>query len=684
MHQISLDFETRSGCDISTGGAYRYASDPTTDILCCSYLLDKEIHTWWPTWVATAIGQSPAAPPWAHGPAQYTAWNSQFDRLIWANVATKNYDWPTTFVSDWLCSAALARTNGLPGSLDNAAKALNLRQKKDARGKALIRLLSCPVGGTPENPVFNEDPTLLREMIRYCEQDVRVEHSLLQHLRPFLKQEVAEFHINEKINDRGIGIDVSFANEALKWGNTERQVLEEKMVQVTGGAVERPTQYQRVKHWLQSVDHLGGRRVTNDALRIMTTEGKLSLDKTVRQRLMAAYDDNPSLLSDEAVEVVRLTELANRSSTAKYARMVQREVKGRVHGAYVFAGAASTGRFSAHGIQPHNMVRETVDDFEDARHSLANLQDAEVIHTLAKMMRPTITGDQLHWSDWSNVESRGCPWLSKSPHAEKKLQLFREQDAHPEAPDVYEQTAAAMGMTDRQIGKVAELALQFGGGVGAFQAMARNYGVAISDDEAKDVQLKWRAANPWAEPFWDALKNAAWSAMANPNRTFPAGRVSYWHTPRSHHGLGALWCGLPSGRYLSYVAPKFERVPTPWDPEDSHIELTALKANWAPKAGESTWPRYKLWYGVLCENITQAMCADLLRDVLIRFDDAGLAVVLHTHDEVVIEDADDVSEQMVRIMRSPPKWAQGLPLSADIHRGRRYKMTNPVTGDDHD
>ncbi len=674
MNQISIDFETRSGCDISLGGAYRYAADPTTDILCCSYLLDKKIHTWWPNWVATIIGQSPSSPPWAHGPAQYTAWNSQFDRLIWNNVATKHYDWPTTFVSDWICSAALARTNGLPGSLDNAAKALTLRQKKDARGKALIRLLSCPVGGTPENPVFNEDPQLLREMIRYCEQDVRVEHSILQHLRPFLKQEIAEFHINEKINDRGIGIDVPFAREALTWGNTERKVMEEKMIKVTLGEVERPTQYQRVKKWLQDVDSAGRRRVSKEALRIMTTKGKLSLDKTVRQRLMSAYESNPTLLSDEAIEVIRIAELANKSSTAKFARMIQREVKGRVHGAYVFAGAASTGRFSAHGIQPHNMLRDTVDDFDASRQSLANLQDSEVIHTLAKMMRPTITGDRLHWSDWSNVESRGCPWLSQSPQGLKKLQLFKEQDTNPNAPDVYERTAAAMGMRDRQIGKVAELALQFGGGVGAFQAMARNYGVAISDDEAKEVQMKWRDANQWAKPFWDSLKDAAWGAMTNPKQVYQAGRVAYWHTPHSHNGLGALCCRLPSGRVLSYVAPKFERVPTPWDPEDSHIELTALKANWSPKAGETTWPRYKLWYGVLCENITQAMCADLLRDVLVRFDEAHLAVVLHTHDEVVIEHPEDASEQVVRIMNTPPKWAPGLPLSADINRGSRYKM----------
>ncbi len=680
MHHISLDFETRSGCDI-THGAYRYANDPTTDILCCSYLLDKKIYTWWPDWVAALIEQAPDAPPWSHGPAQYTAWNSQFDRLVWS-VAVKKYDWPPTGVKDWTCSAALARTNGLPGSLANAAKALNLRQKKDTRGNALIKLLSCPVSGTPEAPVFNEDPTLLREMIRYCEQDVRVEHSILKHLRPFLKQERDEFHVSERINDRGIGIDVPFAREALKWGNTERKILEEKMSRVTEGAVERPTQYQRVKAWLQSVDSAGQYRIAPAAVKIMTTAGKLSLDKTVRQRLMAAYEADPSLLSSAAAEVVRLTELANKSSTAKYARMVQREVKGRVHGAYVFAGAASTGRFSAHGIQPHNMLRDTVDDFDASRESLANLQDTEVIHTLAKMMRPTIVGNQLHWSDWSNVESRACPWLAHSIDGGLKVRLFREQDANPDAPDVYERTASAMGMTDRQIGKVAELSLQFGGGVGAFQALARNYGVTITDDDAKTVQKKWRAANPWAEVFWQRLKDAAWGAMARPRTLHHAGKVKYFYTPDTHNGLGTLWCQLPSGRYLAYGAPKFERVPTPWDSEDSHIELTALKANWSPKAGESSWPRYNLWYGVLCENITQAACADLLRDALFRFERARLAVVLHTHDEVVIEDPRDVSKKILRIMNKPPFWANTLPLSADIHCGPRYKMKNG--GSDHE
>ena len=706
MFISSTDFETRSACDLIHEGAYRYATDPTTQAICNSYMVpDGSIRTWVPMWVAEILqtdkySQPPPAPTDDY---KYQAWNSQFDRLIWQYVCTNDYNWPDTEIEDWICTASLARSNGLPGALEDAARALGIRQQKDTRGKELIQLLSIPCGGTKEAPEFNEDPALLQEMIDYCEQDVRAEHGMAQVMRPFLEHELIEFWASERINDRGALVDLSFARKAVTFSETEMHVLEGRLQEATSGEVERPTQYQRVKKWMLSgrvatpdPDGKGDRypvdmqqwkagnkpRVSDEAVKQMTVykggERKISLDKAVRHNLLELDDEEPGTLTELAREVVELTDLAGRSSTAKYRKMIDRELDGRLCGMYMFSGAKSTGRFSSTGVQLHNMVRESVDDFDATLAKLETYDDAHAIHTLAKMMRQTFIaspGKRLYWSDWSNVEGRGLPYLANDPRAEKKLELFKHQDEHPDEPDMYEVMAERMRLDDRQTGKVAELSMGFGGGVGAFQAMARNYQVRVADSTAKDIQQLWRRANPWAEPFWYALKDAAWNALTYPNKIFKAGRVQYFYTPKTHNGLGTLWCKLPSGRLLSYVYPKFERVPTPWDPDDTMVELTAIKANWKPKAGDKEWPRYKLWYGVLAENVTQAFCADLMRDVLPRLHTKGIDVVLHTHDDVCAEDERDISLILKTEMQRVPSWAKGLPLTADINSGTRLRKT---------
>jgi len=689
---ISLDFETRSACNLIREGAYRYATCPTTQVICCSYKIKTgEIRTWIPPWVEKIVGVGDQA-PWEYNPdAMYQAWNSQFDRLIWQYVCTNDYNWPDSFITDWICTSALGRTNGLPGKLENAAIALKLSQKKDHRGSQLIKLLSIPNGGTRYAPTFCEDETLLNEMCDYCEQDVRVESGIVETMRPFLPHELIEFHASEKINDRGIGFDLPFAKKAITYGDVEKALLEEELQIITKNEVEKTTQYQRVKKWLlagytEEEDEkgtfyvpTGETRISPEAVKMMTFykkgQRKISLDKAVRNNLLLSIDTEPDLLTSDALEVIKLTDLANKSSVAKYKRMVEREIDSRICGAYMFAGAAGTGRFSAHGIQPHNMVRDCVKDFDESLKNLDSQTDTEVIHTLSKMMRPTIKsekGKRLYWSDWSNVEGRALPWLADTDAADRKLDMFRRQDAHPEEPDVYERMAERMGLEERQTGKVAELAMGFGGGVGAFQAMARNYGVRVSDKEAKKIQNLWREANPWAKPFWYKLKNAAWDAMTNPDEFFRVGRVAYFYTEHTHNGLGTLWCQLPSKRLIAYVNPKFEHVPCPWNEDETMLELTAIKANFKPKQGEPEWPRHKLWYGVLAENITQAFCADLLRHALVQFEEACLEVVLHTHDEVVVKDDVNVSKIVKRIMEIPPKWAEGFPLAADINSGLRY------------
>jgi DNA polymerase len=269
------------------------------------------------------------------------------------------------------------------------------------------------------------------------------------------------------------------------------------------------------------------------------------------------------------------------------------------------------------------------------------------------MLRPALVADHSFVvADWSAIEGRVNPWLCG---AEAKLDIFRQR------LDPYKVNAAATygvryeDVTDeqRQVGKVQELALGFGGSVGAFAAMGRGYGVRFEEAQARRIVDAWRRANPWAVMFWQDLERAYMSAMRHPGHEFTAGRITYVYD-KQH-----LWYMLPSGRVLCYPFAKFEGE-----------HLTYDKASWKPAADATEWPRARLWGGLACENVTQASAHDILRAALRQCD----GVVAHVHDEIVIETAEPerVRAELERIMVTPPDWAVGLPLAVEAKIMARY------------
>jgi DNA polymerase len=281
-----------------------------------------------------------------------------------------------------------------------------------------------------------------------------------------------------------------------------------------------------------------------------------------------------------------------------------------------------------------------------------------VTDVLKLMLRPTLMpdpGKSFVVADWSAIEGRVNPWLAKSPAGEAKLDVFRRR------LDPYKVNAAATygvayeDVTDdqRQVGKVQELALGFGGGVGAFAAMGRGYGVRIEDAQAQRIVDAWRRANPWAPAFWSDIERAYWSAMRHKGQPFEAGRATYLYDG-TH-----LWYALPSGRILCYPYARIEGD-----------EITYAKASWKPAADAKEWPRARLWRGLADENLTQAAAHDILRGALRQLDD----VVLHVHDEIVIETdrPEEVKTMLEQVMTTPPAWAQGLPLAVEAKIMARY------------
>ena len=628
-----VDFETRSTCDLRSKGVYNYAQDASTDVLCMSYAFDdEEVVTWVPS--------QPFPERVRNYTGQIRAHNAAFERLIFWYVLQINFK-----LEQFYCTATQARANCAPGSLEDVGRFAGASMKKDHRGAQLIRLMCVPP--------FKDSPELMAEMIQYCEQDVRAMRAISKAMRDLSAEELQDYHVNERINDRGVLVDVPLCQAAVKFASDELIEIEQIVKEVTGGAITS-VRSPRMREWVLE-------RVGDEAKKLMEKDGKYSIDKTVRANLLLM--ENPDEVPADVQAVIQCADDLWASSVAKFNRLscLADEEDQRVRGAFVFAGGSATGRASSYGAQVHNFTRKCADEPEDVRqamvrgHAIVPRYGKRVTDVLKGMLRPALipaTGKHFVVADWAAIEARVNPWLSG--RGADKLELFRTGE------DVYKVNAAAtfnvrvadVTKDQRQIGKVQELACGFAGGVGAFAAMGRAYGISLPEPVAKRMVDGWRRANPWSVPYWAALEESYTRAMRNKGREFKAGRITYLFDGQH------LWYALPSGRILCYPYAKLESE-----------GVSYAKAAWKPAQDAKEWPRARLWKGLACENVTQAVANDLLRHSLRQLDD----VVLHVHDEIVVETADpEAAENLKRVMCTAPAWADGLPLAAEVETMKRY------------
>jgi DNA polymerase len=646
-----IDFETRSRVDLGSKGVYNYAQDMSTEVLCMSYAFDDgEVQTWVPKYTSDGamwLNDSPFPEAVAKHTGPIYAHNAAFERLIFWYVLQINFD-----LEQFYCTATQARANCAPGSLEDVGRFASVSMKKDHRGAQLIRLLSIPqADGT-----FREDAGLMAEMIAYCEQDVRAMREISKAMRPLSAEELADYHVNERINDRGVLVDVPLAKAAMRYAHDELVEIEERVAELTDGEITS-VRSPKMREWVLE-------RVGDEAKKLMLVKDKYSIDKTVRANLLAM--ENPDEIPPTVAEVIQCASDLWASSVAKFQRMADLadDEDCRVRGAFVFAGGAATGRASSYGLQVHNFPRKCAAEPDTVRqamvrgHNIVPAYGKRVTDVLRGMLRPALIpalGKSFVVADWSAIEGRVNPWLSNSKAGEDKLDIFRRK------LDPYKVNAAATYSVayeevtgeQRQVGKVQELALGFAGGVGAFAAMGRAYGVHFEEAQARRIVEAWRRANPWSVRFWQDLEEAYTRAMRNKGHEFSAGRVAYLFDGQH------LWYALPSGRVLCYPYARLEAD-----------GVTYAKASWKPAADATEWPRARLWKGLACENITQAAANDILRYALRQLD----GVVLHVHDEIVVEtdNPEAVKLEMERIMCSPPAWAEGLPLAVEAEIMTRY------------
>ncbi|VWC95516.1 DNA polymerase I [Burkholderia lata] len=691
MTILHIDFETYSACELRDRGLHNYATDPTTGVHCMAFAFDDgDVQLWTPKdeWGLFDNATGFVDMHVQSGGLVY-AHNAPFELAIWNNVMVKRYGWPPLKPEQVRCTMAMCYAMSLPGALANAAPALGIEQRKDQAGARVMMKLAKPRDVKPEGPIFwtpADAPVDFEKLYAYCRQDVEVERALHHRLMELSDYEQRVWQLDYRINERGVLVDIASIDKAIALVAAEQKRLNAEMLRVTGGVVGACTEVQLLVKWIR-------------------TQGVAIKGLAKADVLDALSGDLPP-----AVEAaLRLRKEAAKSSTAKLTAMKDRaSADGRVRGTKQYHGA-NTGRWAGRGMQTDNYPRprrgikpKHIEDIIVHLHDrdYVDLMYGPVLDALSDSLRGMIVAPADHdvlAADFSNIEGRVLAWLAGE---EWKLQAFRDYDAGV-GPDIYKLTYStsfnvpieSVDDNDRQIGKVEELAFGFGGGVGAGQNMARVYGVNAPDETVDAWKRAWRAKHPmiadtWqngvrVSGYWGDLEEAAIKATLTGGRAWTAGATG--RQVMFKRAGSFLWCRLPSGRVLCYPYPEIRQVETPWGASKEALTyMTELDSTARKKAkvlddpnAKGNWCRISTYGGSLAENVTQAVARDLLADALLRLEDAGFPVVMHIHDEAVVEIAtqcDDATLACVeKLMVETPAWAKGLPVTAEGWRARRYR-----------
>lgn len=635
MTAISIDFETYSECDIKTAGGYNYAAHPTTEVICMAWAIDDEEPQLWtpdipfPTRLYEALEAG----------AEVWAWNAAFERAVW-EYQLKKQRGVQIDPSQWNDTAALAATLALPRALGKCAEVLDLADQKDTRGRFLIQRLCKPYRGERRT-----DQHLMDELYAYCKQDVVTERAIKNYIlkyKPMGEHERAVWLLDQAINWRGVGIDVPNVENALDLIIATAERLNASVVDLTDGALSGVGSRAQVMSWCRDQGYrLGG----YDKNAILTALADPALPTNVR-------------------DVLKVRQTLGKASTSKYLAM--QNLAGhddRARGVFSYHGA-QTGRWAGRGFQPQNLPRPAFND-ADTCVQLFDQRDPELLEmlfgdpmvALSSCLRSMIVpqqGNRLMVVDFNAIEARVLAWLAGE---QEPLDVFATGQCiycHA-ATSIYGRTITKADKDERQIGKVAVLALGYQGGVGAFQTMAAAYRVEIEDELADQIKLKWRKANKNIVRFWYDLEAAANNAVKHRGHAFDVGSITF-----KCHG-DFLFAKLPSGRRLAYYQPRLGNNGLEFWGTDSRLG--------------GRWAKLDTYGGKLAENITQAVARDLLADAMLRVEAAGYPVVMHVHDEIVSEVPNNFGSlaEFEELICQMPDWATGLPMAVEGFECERYR-----------
>lgn len=626
---IHLDFETRSNADLKKVGQHVYAADRTTSILCAAYTLpgEDEIQLWLytdepPLDLIEAVREGNSV----------CAHNASFERAIWEEVCVKRMGWPP--VKTWNCTLALAASLNLPLGLADVAKACGLPIEKDDEGRKLMLKM------TKLAHADKDTPELLDRLGAYCIRDVEVEIAIGNKLGPMgLQREREIWLVDQKINARGVPIDLETVHAIVDVVEVERQRLNAELFQITGETVETAKQVAKLRDWL------GDRGCILADMRA----------DTVRDFLKFDHDDK---MIQRALEIRQAVALG---SVGKYPAMIScTSVDGRARGLFQYGGASQTVRWSGRRIQLQNLPRPTIKDdgllelllhaFRCGDRDMVEIMFGDVMSAAKDVLRAMIASPRgLIVSDFAQIELRVAAWCAGQQDLLDDLTSGRDRYKMV-AATTYGVPVDGVSKDQRLVGKIATLGCQYGMGWMAFLAFLGQYGVDADEALSRKAVDAYRATHPKIVRYWWALDEAIQNALEHQS-PFRAGPV----VARSR-GKGHLAIRLPSGRSLTYRAVQ--------------VEVNEMGRKEVSYYSPSKRCRVHGYGGKWLENVCQAIARDILADALVALDKAGQETIGHVHDEVIVEGGD--KDIVHNLMSTTPDWCKGLPVEAETFTCMRY------------
>ncbi len=647
MKELSIDIETYSEVDLRKSGVYRYAEDDSFEILLVAISADNGSVTVYdltkedlPKDIIDAI-VSDSIIKWAY--------NANFERVCFSNWLNKHHPelMNLNFLSptSWRCSMVWSAYMGLPLSLEGVGSVLGLDKQKLTSGKDLIRYFCLPCPPTKVNSGRTRNfphhaPDKWSDFILYNKRDVEVELAIKDKLKKFPVPDFIweEYHQDQIINDRGIKIDKAFVEAALEIDRVSKDNIQAELKELT--CLDNPNSVQQMIGWLRD------NGVTTD-----------SLDKKAVNKLLKSVDETTA-------RVLKLRQKATKSSVSKYQAMMNCICKdGRARGMFQFYGANRTGRWAGRLVQLQNLPQNHLSDLEEARtlFKIGDLETVELLYdtqdTLSQLIRTAFIPDEdltFIVCDFSAIEARVLSHLAGETWRSKVFE--RGEDIYcASASKMFHVPVEKHGVNShlRQKGKIAELALGYGGSVGALKAMGA-LDMGLKEDELQPLVDAWRQSNPNIVLFWWDVDKAVKTAVKQRNKT-------------STHGItfevksSLLFITLPSGRQLSYVKPKMRENQFGGESVTYEGITTGKK-----------WDRIESYGPKFVENIVQAISRDLLAYAMRLLGNEK--IVGHVHDEVILEAK---SSQMVgeisALMANTPAWINDINLRADGYECQFYQ-----------
>lgn len=676
LHFMNVDIETYSSVDITKAGAYAYAESPDFEILLIGYKIDDgpvkviDLTKMDLTYGNQTHGQIMAVMQkerlkddqqefWnaLNSPTCIkTAYNANFERTCFSNY----FKIPMP-PEQWRCTAVHASTLGLPGNLAGVGAALGLPEdkQKDKIGKSLINYFCKPCkptktnGGRTRN-LPRHDEEKWEQFIEYNRQDVVTESAIrdiiTKYKIPESEQEL--WGLDQNMNDNGVCLDMDLAKKIIDYDEIYHERLIQEAKDITG--LENPNSLSQLKDWFLRRYNLQVSSITKDSIPEIIDRLK---------EMDSIYD------AADGIRMLEIRQELGKTSTKKYTAMTQAVCSdSRLRGILQFYGANRTGRWAGRIVQVHNLPQNKIPDLDLARSMVKEkrFDDLELLFgglpfVFSQLIRTAFVpskGCRFVVSDFSAIEARVIAWLADE---EWRLEVFRTHGK------IYEASASQMfhvpienikkGSKLRQQGKVAELALGYGGSFGAIKAMDK--AGSIPDEDIPMLVANWRKANPKICKFWRTAETAAKTA------------IQEHRTVRIQHGLafsyinGILFIHLPSGRKLAYYDAKVEE----WEGKES---ITYAGVEQSTKR----WGKLETWGGKLVENIVQAVARDCLAETIKKVTEAGYRIVMHVHDEIVVDvpkKDTDALRTITDIMKITPSWAEGMPLKGDGYETEFYK-----------